>query len=272
MPPCLILRRDGGTLYPTRDIAAAFYRKKTFDFDQCLIVTGMDQSLHFAQWFKVVELMGCPWANRLRHVPYGLVRLEEGKFSTRKGNAVPLEELLRESVAKTLEIINARNPALPEKERVARQVGIGAVIFNDLYNSRIKDVVFSWERVLNFEGETGPYVQYAQARARSVLAKAGEAAGAPSYAALTDPYSFEILRLLAGFGQKLEEAAEKYEPFVLTRHLVALAQAFSRFYHEHPILKSEGPTRAARLALTRATADALAAGLGLLGIEAPEEM
>ncbi|MDR1531416.1 MAG: arginine--tRNA ligase [Clostridiales bacterium] len=277
MPPCLILRGDGGTLYPTRDIAAAVYRHKTFGFHKCLIVTAMDQSLHFAQWFKVVELMGYPWAKDLVHVPYGLVSLEEGKFSTRKGNAVLMEDLLNEAENKTLEIINERNPGLADKDRVARQVGIGAVVFNDLYNSRIKDVVFSWERVLNFEGETGPYVQYAHARAQSVLKKADPAEGhldgrAIDFNCLTDAAAFEIIKLLAAFPDKIAEAASKYEPFVVTRHMVALAQAFNRFYHGNPILRSVGLTRTARLALTRAVKIALAAGLKLLGIQAPDEM
>ena len=174
MPPCLIIRSDGGTLYATRDITAALYRKKTYDFEKCIYVTAIDQNLHFAQWFKVIEKMGYDWYKNLVHVPFGLVSLESGKLSTRHGNVVLMEDLLKGSIDETKRIIEEKNPNLPDKENVAKQVGIGAVIFNDLYNGRIKDVVFSWSRMLNFDGETGPYVQYTNARACSVIKKAGD--------------------------------------------------------------------------------------------------
>ena len=273
MSPCLILRRDGGSLYPTRDIAAALYRKKTYNFDLCLYITAFDQNLHFAQWFKVVEKMGYPWATNLVHVPFGLVTLETGKLSTRAGNVVLMEDLLNESVKKTADIIQEKNPNLENKDEVAAQVGIGAVIFHDLYNNRIKDVVFSWERMLSFEGETGPYVQYAHARACSVLLKATDnSTTMVDFDALTDDASFETIKTLSGFSDKIMAAASKNEPYIVARFLVALAQSFNRFYHENPILTSEGPTREARLALVRCVKQVLAAGLTLLGMESPEKM
>ena len=281
MPPCLILRRDGGSLYPTRDIAAALYRKKEYNFDLCLYVTAFDQNLHFAQWFKVVEKMSYSWASNLVHVPFGLVTLESGKLSTRAGNVVLMEDLLNESIQKTADIIREKNPSLENKDEVAAQVGIGAVIFHDLYNNRIKDVVFSWERMLNFEGETGPYVQYAHARASSVLAKMpvqaafGQNKGtdnAPSFNSLTDDASFETIKALSEFPDKIIAAVSKNEPYIVARYLVALAQSFNKFYHENPVLTSVGPTREARLTLVHCVKQVLATGLNLLGMEAPEKM
>jgi len=274
MPPCLILRTDGGTLYPTRDIAAAFYRKKTFNFDKCLYVTALDQNLHFAQWFKVIDRMGYDWAKNLIHVPFGLVSLETGKLSTRKGNVVMMAQLLDEAVQKTREIIEKKNPNLEDKETVANQVGIGSVIFNDLFNSRIKDVVFSWDKMLNFEGETAPYVQYAHARACSVLEKweqEGEIKEA-NFNALSDDASIALIKLLYDFPAKITEAGSKYEPFVLTRHLVAIAQGFNRFYHENEVLTAADDVKLARLALVTAVKRMLNTGLNLLGIAAPEAM
>ncbi len=273
MPPCLIIRTDGGTLYPTRDITAAIYRKNTYDFDKCLYLTAIDQNLHFQQWFKVVSLMGYNWAKDLLHIPFGLVSFESGKLSTRKGNVVLMEDLLNEAVQKTMEIIEDKNPALENKDIVAKQVGIGAVIFNDLFNSRIKDVIFSFEKMLNFEGETGPYVQYAHARACGVLEKAGKTTNHHiDYSRLTDETSVSVIKTLYDYPAKILEAATKYEPFVLTRHLVAIAQAFNKFYHENEILGSESDTKAARLALVYCVKVVLERGLMLLGIQAPEKM
>ena len=274
MPPCLILRTDGGTLYPTRDISAALYRQSTFKFDKCLYVTAIDQSLHFAQWFKVVERMGYDWANSLVHVPFGLVSLETGKLSTRKGNVVLMADLLNEAVQKTREIIEQKNPNLEDKEKVANQVGIGSVIFNDLFNSRIKDVVFSWDKMLNFEGETAPYVQYAHARACGVLEKADDldTGSKADFSTLTDDASLDLIKLLYGFPAKISEAGNKYEPFVLTRHLVAIAQSFNRFYHENEVLTAAENVKAARLALVKVVKSVLRTGLNLLGVAAPEGM
>ncbi len=273
MPPCLILRTDGGTLYPTRDIAAAIYRKKTYNFVKSIYVVGGEQSLHFAQWFKVVDLMGFEWAKDMVHIPFGLVNLESGKLSSRKGNVILLEDLLNESVKRTQTIIEEKNPNLENKEEVAKQVGIGAVIFNDLYNSRIKDVTFSFDRVLSFEGETGPYVQYTHARASSVLSKGGITDFSDADLSLiTDEASFECIRLLYSFTDKVIEAANKFEPFVVTRYLVALAGAFNKFYHDNNVLGSDDNTKKARLSLVYAVKNVLKTGLSLLGIEAPERM
>jgi arginyl-tRNA synthetase len=287
MPPCLILRSDGGTLYPTRDIAAAIDRYQTFKFDKSLYVTGNEQSLHFAQWIKVVELMGYPWAGGIEHIPYGMYLFESGKMSTRKGEVIKIEDLLDETVAKTLAIINEKNPELTNKDRVAAQVGIGAIKFNKLYNSRIKDTVFDWDRMLSFDGETGPYVQYTHARACSVLKKSLSKESRMDFGALglalisgttfdasllSDDEPFEVLRLIHDFPAKVKAAAEKYEPSVIARQLMTLAQAYNAFYHKHQILADDKPTRHARLALTAAVRQVLKTGLGLLGIAAPVVM
>jgi arginyl-tRNA synthetase len=273
MPPCLIIRSDGGTLYATRDIAAAFYRKKTYNFDKCLYVTAVDQNLHFAQWFKVIEKMGYPWSKDLVHVPFGLVSLPDGKLSTRRGKVVLMEELLKEAVNKTRNIIEDKNPELPDKEKVARQVGIGAVIFDDLYNGRIKDVVFSWDKMLNFEGETGPYVQYTNARACSILRKAENINFENiDYTSLTDGASVDVCRLLDIFSDKVCDAASKYEPSIVSRYLVDLSQAFNKFYHDNPILSAEKEVCKARLAVVKSVSTVIKAGLSLLGIQAPEQM
>jgi len=275
MPPCLILRRDGGTLYATRDITAALDRYATYRFDKSLYVTGVEQKLHFSQFIKVLELMGYEWAKNIEHVSYGMFIFESGKMSTRKGQVIKMADLLNDSVAKTLEIIKEKSPNLENKEAVAEQVGIGAVIFNEMYNSRIKDVLFSWERMLNFEGETGPYVQYTHARACSVLEKAGDtnrlAAAADCPEALTDDEAFEVLRLLYSFPERVAEAADKYEPFIISRFLVALAQAFNKFYNTHTILTGDG-AQAGRLALVNAVRIVIESGLNLLGIAAPKKM
>ncbi|HIY03386.1 MAG TPA: arginine--tRNA ligase [Candidatus Anaerotignum merdipullorum] len=273
MPPCLIIRKDGGTLYATRDITAALYRKKTYDFDKCIYLTALDQNLHFAQWFAVIKKMGYDWYKDLIHVPFGLVSLDSGKLSTRHGNVVLMEDLLHQAIAETKKIIEEKNPSLPEKEAVAKKVGIGAVIFNDLYNTRIKDVVFSWERMLNFDGETGPYVQYTHARACSILRKAETfQTSEVDFSKLDDEATMQVCKLLEAFPAKIQDAAAKLEPSVLTRHLVVIAQAFNKFYHDNPILSSETDVRLARLAVVVAVKTVLAEGLRLLGIDAPEQM
>ncbi len=273
MAPCLIIRKDGGTLYATRDITAALYRKKTYDFDKCIILTALDQNLHFAQWFEVIHLMGYEWHKDLIHVPFGLVSLDSGKLSTRHGNVILMEDLLNQAIGETKKIIEEKNPSLENKEMVAKQVGIGAVIFNDLYNGRIKDVVFSWERMLNFDGETGPYVQYTHARACSILKRAGVLKlDDIHYDVLSDEASIDICKLLEAFPEKIKDAANKLEPSVVTRHLVAIAQAFNKFYHDNPILNSEEDVRQARLAIVVAVKTVMKEGLQLLGIDAPEQM
>ena len=278
MPPCLILRSDGGTLYPTRDIAAASDRYETYKFTKCLYVTGNEQSLNFAQWMKVVELMGHEWAKGLVHVPYGMLLFEEGKLSTRRGQVIKVEDLLNEAAAKAKAIIEEKNPGLVNKEAVAEAVGIGALVFGKLYTSRMKDTMFSWDRMLSFDGETGPYVQYAHARCCSVLAKAGLSADTDlavnlDAAHLADDEAFTVMRLLYDYPTRVKEAAEKYEPFLVARHMVALAQAYNAFYHQHIILVEDAPgVRQARLALTAAVRDVLKSGLELLNIAAPDSM
>ena len=276
MPPCLILRRDGGTLYATRDLATAKDRYETYEFDKSLYVVGNEQKLYFSQFFKVLELMGYEWAKGLVHINYGLFVFESGKMASRRGEVIKMKDLLDESVAKTLEIINEKSPDLENKDEVAEQVGVGAVIFNQMYNSRIKDVMFSYERMLNFEGETGPYVQYTHARACSLLDKAGLSGKHSNELAfdgslLADDEAFEVLRLLYSFPDRIAEAADKYEPFIISRFLVALAQAFNKFYNSHQILTGD-EAQASKLALVSAVRTVLENGLGLLGISAPKKM
>lgn len=279
MPPCLILRSDGGTLYPTRDISAAIYRKNTYNFEKCLYLTALDQNLHFAQWFKVIDLMGYEWAKDLHHIPFGLVSfVEDGeikKLSTRKGKVLLMEDILNSAIEKTLSIINEKNPNLENKETVAKDVGIGAVIFNDLFNSRVKNVIFDLERMLNFQGETGPYVQYTHARACSVLNKESfneSILKNIDFSLITDEYSFELAKLLSQFPQKIIDASIKFEPFIITRHLVNICQAFNKFYDENNIKNSEQNLKNARLSLVYSTKLIIANGLYLLGINSPEKM
>ncbi|MCD7856088.1 MAG: arginine--tRNA ligase [Clostridiales bacterium] len=276
MPPCLILRRDGGTLYPTRDITAALYRKKTYDFSKCIYVTAIDQNLHFAQWFKVLELMGYDWAkDELVHVPFGLVSLgNAGKLSTRTGNVVLMEDVLKEAISKTKAIIEEKNPDLENKDQVASEVGIGAVIFDNMYNGRIKNIAFDWNKILNFEGETGPYVQYTHARACSLLKKAGfeKPTEKVDYSEISDPSSQALIKALGDLPCKISEAAEKYEPYIISRQLIEICRSFNRFYRDNSVLGSEGAARNARLSLVWAAKTAIKSGLYLLGIKAPEQM
>ncbi len=273
MPPCLILRSDGGTLYPTRDIAAAFYRKKTYNFDKCIYVTALDQNLHFAQWFKVIELMGYDWAKDLVHTPFGLVSLGDGKLSTRKGHVVLMEDILNMSVEKTKNIIEEKNPNLENKDEIAEEVGIGAIIFEDLFNSRIKNVVFDFDRMLNFDGETGPYAQYTHARACSIIKRAGvDVDENIDYSLLNDEASFNVCKVINEFPDKLAEAADKNEPYIIARQIIEVCKAFNKFYNENNILNSEDNVKNARLKLVFAVRNVLRDGLDLLGVSAPEQM
>ncbi|KNF07497.1 arginine--tRNA ligase ArgS [Gottschalkia purinilytica] len=273
MPPCLIIKSDGTTIYATRDITAAIYRKDTFDFAKAIYITDYAQNLHFAQWFKVIELMGYDWAKNLEHVPFGRVSTEEGKLQTRKGNVILLDELLERAIEKVKLVIEEKNPGLENKEEVAKMVGIGAVIFNDLSNNKIKDIVFNWDRMLSFEGETGPYVQYTHARANSVLRKAQyDVTSDIDYSLLTNDVAINVIRLLQSFSNAVVSAMEKNEPSFIARHIIDLAQAFNRFYHECPIIVEDEKTQKARLSIVYSVVTVLKTGLGLLGIEAPEKM
>ncbi len=271
MPPCLILRSDGASLYATRDLAAAVYRKNTYDFYKCLYVVAYQQNLHFKQFFKVLELMGKPWAKDLVHVAYGMVSLEDGAMSTRKGKVVWLEDVIARCEEKAYAIIDEKNHALENKKQIAQTVGLGAVIFGALYNNKIKDITFSYDKVLSFEGETSVYVQYTCARANSVLLKSGED---KHFAKNYEPNAqeFEVIKAIAAFPDVVSEAAEKYEPSVIARAAVDLAQKYNKFYIDCKILTAEGDSKPFRLALTRAALQTLKNALALLGIGVPEKM
>lgn len=273
MPPALIKKSDGSTLYTTRDIAAAIYRKEHYDFYKNIYVVASEQNLHFKQWIKIVELMGYDWAKDCIHVPFGMVSLEEGRLSTREGKVVFLEDVLNRAVERTLAIIEERNPDLENKEEVARQVGIGAVVFQELFNNRIKDYVFSWDRTLSFEGETGPYVQYTHARANSVLERGDFFPDKEvDFSLLVEEDETNIARLLYQFPMIVINAMEKLEPSFITRHIVEVAKAFNKFYNSCPILTASEDLKNARLALVYATKTVIRTGLDLLGIEAPNRM
>lgn len=279
MSPALIMKKDGSTLYITRDIAAAVYRKEHYDFYRNIYVVASQQNLHFQQWIKIIELMGYDWANQCVHIPFGLVSLEEGTMSTRKGRVVFLEEVLNRAVEQTRQIIIEKNVNTDNIDETAKMVGIGAVVFQELSNSRIKDYVFSWDKVLNFEGETGPYVQYTHARAASVLRNGGVSTDQAhtKVSALKMEYiasdsAYDLARLIYRFPQVVLDAAEKYEPSLVTRHIVDVAQGFNRFYHNEYILVDNEDEKQAKLALVFAAKQTIRNGLTLLGIEAPERM
>ena len=274
MAPCLVTKKDGSSIYATRDLAAIFYRKNTYHFDKCIYVTGLEQKLHFAQVFKVVELMGYEWAkDQLIHVPYGLVSLEGGKLSTRNGNIIYAEDILKESVSKIREIIAEKNPDLKDKEDVAQKVGIGAIIFNDLYNQRIKDVTFTWEKIHSFDGETGPYVQYTYARAASVLRKTGiSEVGEIDASLITDDTSVALLKEIERFPEVVKTAAQRLEPSVVSRYVMAVAQAFNRFYHENQCNVEDENLMKARVKLVLIAKQVIKDALDLLGIQCPEQM
>ena len=270
MPPALILKRDGTTLYPTRDIAAAQDRYNEYKFDKCLYVTSAGQSLHFAQWFKVTELMGKEWATDLVHIPYGTMSFGGEKLASRTGNIILLNDVFDEAVAKARAIIEEKNVAHENKEEISEAVGIGAVLFSALSNSRIKDTNFTWEGTLSFEGNTGPYVQYTYARAASVLRR-GNGGGAYSNHTLAAEES-ELIRKLCEFEETVKRAANEYEPSIISRFALNICTLFNQFYHNCRILGSGGETEQFRLALTEATRNILGLCLDLLGIKRTEEI
>ena len=277
LPPALITKSDGSTLYITRDIAAAVYRKETYDFYKNIYVVASQQNLHFQQWIKVIELLGYEWANDCVHVPFGLVSMEEGTMSTRQGRVIFLEDVLNRAVEQTKKIIVEKNVNTENIDETAREVGIGAVVFNELSNYRIKDYVFSWDKVLNFEGETGPYVQYTHARACSILRNAGEEIQANAKEGfdakyITSESAHRLMKLIYEMPEVIVEAGEKYEPSVVTRHIVDIAQAFNKFYHDEHILVDNEDEKTAKVALVTAAKTAIKNGLGLLGMKAPEKM
>ena len=276
----LIKKSDGSSLYITRDIAAAVYRKENYDFYKNIYVVATQQNLHFQQLFKILELMGYDWANQCVHVPFGMVRLEEGTMSTRHGRVVFLEDVLNGAIEKTREIIEEKNPNIENLEEITSQVGIGAVVFNELSNNRIKDYTFKWDQILNFDGETGPYVQYTHARCASLLRKAGEDIVAKAqdpknvdFALLAKSDSaYELTKLIYAFPGVVEQAGEKYEPSIITRHIIDIAQCFNKFYHDEHIIVDDEVEKTSKIALVIATKRVIATGIGLLGMKAPERM
>lgn len=275
MPPCLILKNDGSSIYATRDLAAIFYRKKTYNFVKCLYVTGQEQKLHFSQVFKVVELLGNDWAKeQLIHIPYGLVSLEGAKLSTRSGNIVYAEDILLEAISKIKEIIEEKNPDIPDKDETAKKIGVGAVLFNDLYNQRIKDVSFKWEKLLNFDGETGPYVQYTYARCASILRKVNDFSPSLNidYSLLTGAEAMDLLKTISRFPRVVLDASEKYEPSVVARFAMDVAQAFNKYYNVCRINVDDKKVRDARVTLVYLTKKSIRDALLLLGIQCPEQM
>ena len=274
MPPCLITKSDGGSIYHSRDIAAILYRKEKYDFEKCLYVTGLEQSLHFKQIFTAIEVMGYDWNDGLIHVPYGLVSLAGEKLSTRGGNIIYAEDILKEAIERAYNAIIEKNPSLNDKEETAKKVGVGAIIFHDLFNQRIKNVDFSWKEVLNFDGTTGPYAQYTYARAKSVLRKADKMAEVceVDFEALTDDVTYNLVKVLAGYEDAVINAAEKNEPSVVARYVISLATAFNKFYHDCNILQAKEKEKKARLILTDWVQKILYEACGLLGMECPEEM
>ena len=272
MPNAIILRSDGATQYMTRDLAAAKYRHDTYNFARNLYVVAYQQDLHFKQLFKIMELLGWDWVKGCEHVNFGMVSFEGQTLSTREGRIVYLEDLLTRAVEKAGSIIDEKSPNLPDKADVAKKIGIGAVIFFALYNGRIKDIDFWWDRALNFDGETGPYVMYTHARCASVLRKAGETDAKADYAALSDPEAQAVIRLIESFPDAVRLAVERNEPSVVTRFSVELAKAFNKFYYERRILDDDPSARAARIRLTRAAKQTIQTALRLIGVEAPERM
>lgn len=275
---CMIKKSDGSSLYATRDVAAAIYRKQHYDFNKCIYVVASQQNLHFKQWKMVLHLMGYDWEKDCIHVPFGLVMLEDGAMSTREGRVVFLEDVLNQAIAKTREIIDEKNPNITNVDEIAKQVGIGAVVFNELSNNRIKDYVFSWEHVLNFDGETGPYVQYTYARASSVIRNATDEemkkvrSGDINYEYISQESGKQLIKLIYRIPEVIINAAHKDEPSILTRHIIDVSQAFNKFYHDEHILVDDMEERCAKLALVETSRIAISSCLKLIGISAPERM
>ena len=276
MPPCIIITSAGTTIYATRDLASLKDRINKYDFEKAIYVVGNEQRLHFKQVFKVLELMGYQkYASRCEHVPFGLVVDKNGeKIGSRKGNSVFLEDILKEAIQKVEKIIEEKNPNIENKEEVARKVGVGAIIFNDLSNSRIKDEIFDWDMLLNFQGETGPYIQYIYVRTRSLLEKAGYEPKIDDvdFSVLQEKEAIDTIKLLYRFNEIVESAAQKNEPSIVARYLIDVAQSFSTFYNEHKIITEDKTIQNARLYLSSCVGTVLKTGVELLGMEMPEKM
>ena len=273
MPPCLILKKDGSTLYPTRDIAAAVYRKNEYKFDKCIYVTSAGQSLHFAQWFKVVEMMGYDWHDQLVHVPYGTVSINGEKLATRTGNVILLKDLFATAIEKVSEIINEKNPNLPNKEEVSEAVGVGSVVFYYLYNNRIKDINFIMKDALSFEGNTGPYAQYTYARTCGILEKASDIDYKGTKPVVTSAEEGDLLKILSRFNEAVTGAIKEYEPSVITRYIIDVCSAFNKFYHNCQIITADDEAvRNSRIRLTEATKTVLGTAFGLICMKKTEKI
>ena len=274
--PCIIQKSNGSTTYATRDLAAILYRARTYDFDKALYVVSYEQTLHFKQVFEVAKLLGLDekYTNGLQHVPFGMVSATTGRMSTRDGNIIKLEDLLNEAISRARKIIEEKNPQLEDKDEVAKKVGVGAVIFNDLANNRIKDEIFDWNQILNFQGETGPYIQYTYVRTKSILEKAGHMPKIEEikFEKLLDEASRNIVKLIYNFENTLEQVTSKEEPSILSRYLIDLAKAFSNFYNDNKILVDDKNMQDARIYLTYSVGKVLKTGAKLLGIEMPNKM
>ncbi len=276
MSPCIICKSNGSSIYATRDLAAILYRARTYDFDKCLYVVAYEQNLHFKQIFEVAKLLGLDekYTNGLEHVSYGMVHLKSGKMSTREGNVIKVEDLLNESIERASKILEEKNPNIENKEDIAKKVGIGAIIFNDLANSRIKDEIFDWDQILNFQGETGPYMQYIFVRTKSVLENAGFKVSSEEIdeLELLDNEAISVIKAIYEFEETLISVTEKNEPYLLSRYLIDLAKKYSTFYNEHKILVAEGKTAKARTFLTYMVNVILENGAKILGIKMPDKM
>ena len=271
LPPALIKKSDGATLYMTRDLAAANYRKNTYDFAKCIYVVGMEQSNHFKQLKAVLKELNLPWAETIVHITFGLITLNGKKLSTRKGKIILLEGVLKEATELALKQIEAKNPSLENKEAVAHAVGVGAVIFHDLKNDRTNNFDFALEEVVQFEGETGPYVQYTHARAMSILRKANYTVDTQAAFSLTDDDAWEVLKLIENYPNVVRFAEEKCEPSAIAKYVINLAQAFNKYYAHTKVLVEDEAFNS-RIALVQTTASLLKQGLALLGVAAPDEM
>ncbi|KAA3596905.1 MAG: arginine--tRNA ligase [Candidatus Scalindua sp. AMX11] len=273
MPPCILRKRDEASLYATRDICAAEYRKREYHFDKMVYVVGSEQRLHFRQFFKVLEQMGYEWVDTCAHADFGLVKFKQGKMSTREGKVILLEDLLEESYKIAREIIEEKNPDLENREEVAENVGIGAIIFSELCTKRVKDVLFDWDVILNFDGETGPYVQYTHARMCSILRKYGESVTTSvDYNLLKEDDEIVLIKQLEGFPFAISRAADNYEPSILSNHLLDLCSTFNRYYQHHRILTDDNELRKARILLIDAIRQVIQNGLSILGLKSPERM
>jgi arginyl-tRNA synthetase len=272
LPNIIVTTSSGNSLYITRDIAAAKYRKETYDFARNIYVVGSEQRLHFQQLKAILKKMGYDWYKDIVHVDHGLIMLAEGKMSSRKGDVILLNDVLESAIERTRKLIEQKNPDLEDKAEVARQVGLGAIAFKELYTSRIKDYVFDWDDALSFEGETGPYLQYTNVRCHSLINRGGQMTGEIDYSLLNDDFSNELIRELARYPETVQSAFERYEPALISRYLIGVAKLFNKFYQQVTILSNQPAEKIARLALVRAVSTTLENGMKLINMEAPKRM